>query len=94
MTVTINIPSSLSASSMSAMAANLAAIMLQIPMGEYLGKSCLDSIQYEMVCNGVKGVKLMVYSVMIQNNVPSMRFKCKKTQIATIMGDKSYFICI
>ena len=36
MTVTINIPKSFSSSNMSAMAANLAAIMLQIPIGEYL----------------------------------------------------------
>jgi len=76
------------------MAANLAAIMLQIPMGEYLGKSYLDSIEYKMVRNGAKGVKFKVYSVMIQNNLPSMSFKCKKAQIATTMGDKSYFICI
>lgn len=66
MTVTINIPRSLSASNMSAMAANLAAIMLQIPMGEYLGKSYFDSIAYKMVRKGAEGVKLMVYSVKIQ----------------------------
>ena len=36
MTVTINIPKSFSSSNMSVMAANLAAIMLQIPIGEYL----------------------------------------------------------
>lgn len=69
MTVTINIPSSLSASSMSVMAANLAAIMLQIPMGEYLGKSCLDSVEHKMVYNGAKCVEWKVYFVEIQNNL-------------------------
>ena len=78
MTVTINIPSSLSASSMSAMAASLAAIMLQIPIGEYLGKSCLDLIEHRIVYNSAEGVKLMVYSVIIQSNSLLMSFQSKK----------------
>ena len=63
---------------MSAMAASLAAIMLQIPIGEYLGKSCLDSIEHNMVYNGAEGVKLMVYSVMIQDKSLLMRFQSRK----------------
>jgi len=41
-----------------------------------------------MVDNGAKGVKLMVYSYMIQHNSLLMSFKSKKAQIANTIGDK------